>query len=135
MNWRKLFMKTKAKKTSNMVLDSWVEEFALHIANESIKLVEEIGKPKGAEKQLASKFMQYYVEKMIVNAFKDVEGKKMNQIEVFELAKNNYLAVKQEIQEEVARGFERAFKNFLGQSVEYYCQIKLVPEVANKEMN
>lgn len=49
----------------------------------------------------------------------------------YEETKNDFVEAKSKIQEAVSAGVTAAMKTFSGQNIEYYCQIKVVPPVAN----
>jgi len=47
----------------------------------------------------------------------------------------NLAEVKTQVQNAVAAGFQNPMSEFSGQPVEYYCQIKLVPEPTSNKIN
>jgi len=54
--------------------------------------------------------------------------------EMLNFAMKNFAALKVSIQESVAAGFQGAVSTFSGQQVDYYCQVKPIPEPINKRM-
>lgn len=117
-------------------MNTWVEDYAKFIADESLKLVKAVASPKSEAivKKLSRQFLGFYVESLVYDSLmeykiKNLKGEKAYQYSLQELAQ-----VKTDIQDQIAKAFENSFKRYAGQFVEYYVQIKVVPEPKNKEV-
>lgn len=122
--------------SENIILRSWIEDFSKFLANESLKLVKSSGEPKGAStvKKLSIRFLGHYAEALVWASLNEYKEKKLTGTKAYEFTSQNFIDIRNSIQTEISTAFEAAFQKYSGQSAEYYCQIKPVPEPQNKEM-
>jgi hypothetical protein len=118
----------------NIVIYAWLEEMSEFIARESYNLIKLTGDPKGSSKKLSSMFIRYFVSKMVLDSLTEYKKKKLDGKEAYDFTKKNFSEMKDELQLEIAKGFEIGFLKYSGKDIEYYCQVKPVPEPINKEV-
>jgi hypothetical protein len=58
----------------------------------------------------------------------------MTKEEAYEAVQQNFLVFKSLLQDNIAEGFDAAFKTYAGQTLDYYCIISPFPKPVNKEM-
>lgn len=119
------------------MVNSWVEEFAEFIAKESYNLVTTCGKKQAEDVSLllSTKFIQYYTEIIVLKSLSVTDGKELSSKQNYTITKDSFMRLKTELQTELAKGFENAFRKYAGKNVEYYCQINPVPEPISKLAN
>lgn len=120
-----------------MELKTWLEETALLLSKETLKLIKNHKKPK-SDFDLNDVLVYVYVEKLIAQL---VEGAlsshesfpSMNNQQRYDHSVEKFKIVKINLQNEIARGFEQGFKLFNNTvAPEYLCSISVVPEPLNK---
>lgn len=120
--------------SKNLVLDSWINEMSELIAKETNGLIKTLGRPKDASVRLSVSVLQESVRLVILDVLtQHSERNDITREEVYVITKENFSGLKIQVQNSIARGFEQAFGEFTGRSVEYYCVINPVPEAINKE--
>lgn len=119
----------------NLVLNSWIDEYAELMAKESFKILESIctAKGEGVDTAVSLRFINYFLGILVYNALSEHrQNKNMTNNQAYEFTRQNLSDIKMGIQNQVASGFEEAFLKYTGKQVEYYCIIKPTPEVANR---
>lgn len=125
--------KLKTVDSKNIIINNWVGEFSNFIAQESLKLVISIGKPKNLISELSTKLVHYYIKALIKDSLTAYEKMNLSRQDEYEFTAKNFADLKYQLQIEVASAFESAAKEFSGKTVDYYCTISPVPDPINKE--
>lgn len=119
---------------NNIVLNDWVADYAKMISTETFKLINTLGHQKNASRLITTKFLQFFIEETLKDVLEEYKSRKDITVEqAYLFTKENLNDIKTNIQVEIAKGFEAAFSKFAKKDIEYYCIIKPMPEVANKE--
>ena len=118
---------------SKIVSNSWLEEYGEFIAQESYKLIKQVG--QNGHKKLSTRFLKFYVNLILKNALLEHTKMPLSQDEAYRLTIHNFQQIKEQIQTEISLAFEKALSDFSGRNMEYYCQIKPVPEVTHRGIN
>lgn len=123
-----------AKKNKLLTFDvnAEAEDLAQQLVCETFKLLDILEKQSGAG-QLPSKFLACFIGALVFRQLSAKLPSSMGQEEKYKIACKNFTNVKSAAQDAVAAGFSGAMSSYSGMSVEYYCQVKAVPEAANKE--
>jgi hypothetical protein len=124
-------MKRKKKNHEMVVsLDEWVDNFTSYIAAENIKLIRSYGADKGdkALKKLYVSFLKNYLENVVLGVLTDYPKEMMDDREIYEYVSGHFKDLKYNIQIEIADAFNDAMAKFSGHYMDYYCEIKPVPE-------
>ncbi len=121
---------------SNLVLKSYIEEFAGLMALETYKLIkaESKSKKQKIDREISTKFLKYFIKKIVFDSLTDLINKDMTNKEAYKVTKASFLDIKIKIQEEISKGFEDAFFDYARQQVDYYTVIDVMPEPINKVM-
>lgn len=121
---------------NSIVLKSYIEEFASMMAVESYKLIklESKNNKNKVDRDISTKFLKHFIKKIVFDSLTELTNKNMSSKEAYTVTKASFLDIKVKIQEEVARGFEEAFLHYTGQQIDYYCDVRVIPEPINKEM-
>ncbi len=110
-------------------------EFSDAMAEETLKIVygyfAKYTKDKLMLRRLAASYLSYLIEQMILDAFSDYD-KKASKANQYKEVHKNFNDIKQEVQLQVANGFNRAMLTYAGQDLDYFCVVKLAPEVNTK---
>lgn len=117
-------------------IDSYVADFGEELAARTLSLIKASLPQKDDEiKKLAQqKFLKSYVETIILESLgKHVANVELSQKELEKKTEDELLDIKLQIQGSIEAAFESAMSSFTGYSIDYYCQIKPVPEPINKE--
>jgi len=129
-------MKRKKKNHEMVVsLDEWVDNFTSYIAAENLKLIRSYGADKGdkALKKLYVSFLKNYLETVILAVLSDYPKEMMDDKEIYEYVSGHFKDLKYDIQNEIALAFNDAVSKFSGQYLDYYCEIKPIPEPASNK--
>lgn len=109
------------------------EQFTDMMVTESFKLIEGHVGQRGSKvsRSVSTMFIAKLIGRMVYRALTDKqEGSKDDQ---YRKAKESFADMKVRLTDCVAAGFQAAMSKFAGRQVEYYCQIRTVPEPVNKE--
>lgn len=121
--------------TQYISIDDWISAYSKTMALELIGLIDGQRKEKGdlVGKALTLQFLAAFTAASVVRSLGNQrEGTSAEQ---FEAASKGFLEHKVSVQDAVAAGFSGAMREYSGKSVDYYCQIKVVPEVVSKSVN
>lgn len=120
---------------NNLVIDSWIDEYAKYIARETAKLARSGAtiKGKSIKKKLSAKILEHYVRDIVLDALSEFESEKISSAEKYAKTYKNFAYMKYLIQNEIASGFEKAMCEFARRDdIEYMCQILPVKDPVNK---
>lgn len=121
----------------NKDFNKWAESYCTGLAVNTFKTIdkESNGLGNDAVMFMSTMFLARFVGGLIYRALN--EKKSLNLVgetqEDFTLRNINNL--KNQVQEAVASGFQNAMSAFSGQPLEYYCQIKPVPDMISEKVN
>lgn len=90
------------------------------------------GKNHPIIRRLAARFVGYFVEFIVKETLMHKTILKFTKNQQYEFATQNFRELKKDLEQEIAFGMARAMSEMGGSEIEYYCQIKLVPEVKTK---
>lgn len=82
---------------------------------------------------LSYNILAAYIGAIVYQALDMKPTEKLGQKEMLEFVQHNFLATKILVQNSVSSGMAGAVSSYAKQPMEYYCTIKTVPPVANKE--
>lgn len=125
------------KPMTKIILKDWMEGFSDLMAVELVKLIDAQGVNNGPEitQAIISHFLSSFTALTVLKCLGEKPSSGKGSEEEYQLASTRFLAHKILIQEAVAAAFSGALSEFTGRNVEYYCQIKLVPEPINDLVN
>lgn len=133
-------MKVKAKKLKSSkdlpTLTDWCEGFAHKAALDLYQLFEEERNKVGADnyKHLTATFLAGFISALVFRSLAYMpEGIKSDK-DKCNYAMESFGDLKVRVQEAVAAGFAGGMRTWSGKDVDYFCQVKVVPEPINKEM-
>lgn len=113
-------------------LDKWKDEFSQHLIEVIFKslLAEEKERGVSFSQEIAVTFLARFVGGIIYNAletkphgFKDLTG-----TEQFDYTSTQYAELKRQVENAVASGFQGAMTTYSKMPIDFYCQVKAVPE-------
>lgn len=76
-------------------------------------------------------FVNDFVQIVIAQALADFDNKRTKK-EKMKQVFNNFTALKESLQEQIANSFSQAMRKYAGQEIDYYCVIKQVAEPVNR---
>lgn len=77
-------------------------------------------------------FIARFIGAYVYQALMQKPEKACGKEELLKFTKENFKASKQAVQDAVSAAFSGAMSAFSGKDIEYYCQVKVVPEVKGK---
>lgn len=77
-------------------------------------------------------FIARFIGAYVYQALMQKPEKPCSKDDLLKFTRENFKASKQAIQDAVSAAFTGAMNTFSGKTVEYYCQVKVVPEVKGK---
>jgi len=124
-----------SSNTKVLTTQELVSSLAKTLALEMSKLIDNQAEHRGGDAafHLSTQLLAAFVAARACNSLK-VPGN-LTPPQQFEVACASFQTFKVACQEAVAAGFTAAMSEFSGQHVEYYCQIKVVPEPLSKLVN
>ena len=92
-------------------------------------------KPKDGQlsQELDAQFLYMMIEAMLTRTFNRPIGYKATKKQKFEFVRDNFEAVKREVQEAIALAFQEALEKYSGLPIEYICTIKAVPKESSSK--
>lgn len=128
-------MKSKSKKPKLKTLEEWCEEFAHKAAMDVYQLFEDERDKVGSEnyKVMTATFIAGLLSALVFRSLAFVPEKLKSDKDKCDYAEQSFADLKIRIQEAVAAGFAGGMKTWSGKNVDYYCQVKVMPEPANME--
>lgn len=123
------------KYIKTLDLNEWVDNFSTFMADEALKMLRAQGHKKGPEvfKALVIHFLARVMTSTIYDVLLERPADKMSKKELIEYNKKAFSDFKENMQEAVAMSFGTAMEHYSGKKIEYYCQVRPVPEPLNKE--
>jgi hypothetical protein len=127
--------KKKSLKKQPLDVNEWLEDYSAFMADEAMKLLKAQGKKKGDHEYKA--LVTLFVYRILATVLIDTLHERPESFsgatndELFEANKKAYGDVKHQIQEAVGMAFTTAMSHYSGRVVDFYCQVKPVPEVQN----
>jgi len=119
-------------KHDDKALNKWAETLAMQVALDAFKQIEDKSRNLGSDatKFIATMFLSSFIGGLLFRTLNEKNDKVDPNIAI-----KNTGILKGQIQDAVSVGFQNAMSAFIGQNVEYYCQIKMVPEMTSKAVN
>lgn len=84
-------------------------------------------------RELSMTFLASFIGSIVYAVLKEKPVKSKDMKDALDFTANNFLELKIGMQNAMAAGFQGAMQEYSGKSVEYYCQVKTVPEPVNKQ--
>lgn len=114
----------------SQAMQEWVSSFAKFIADENLKLLKAKGDKKGDKvtKALVKYFLRFFIRAMIRDVLPEPDLTPKNKEKSYAAMKQNFMAVKIDVQDAVSQAFYEAIKEYTGTSIDYYCQITPIPD-------
>jgi hypothetical protein len=128
-----------SKNVKALDLNEWVDNFSTFMADEALKMLNAQGQKKGPEVQRALLF--HFLARIITSSVYDALNDRGNldssasKKQVFEFTKKNFSDFKESLQDTIAMSFQTAFSHYAGRDMEYYCQIRPVPDPLSNKVN
>lgn len=124
------------KKDDTIVAWKQIEEVCTTLVKDAYAIFTSLGAQVGAgSREVHTKFLCFFVETMVTKALNEYPPKPTSKADLYEFTRRNFEGVKQGVTDAVARGFERALKEYSGKETEYYCVVRTVPEPVSKSVN
>ncbi len=110
-------------------LQEYSEGLAQAITDDVYKVIDNsAGGNRYTENYLVAMFVSRLIGEMVHRTLAERSTLNISHKDQEDLMMKNMSELKMAVQNAVAAGFQNAMSNFLGRPVEYYCQIKPVPE-------
>lgn len=116
---------------------AWLEDISDMLVVETLKIIDAKTRKEGDEayRQVSAKFVERFIAAIMYKTLTE-EAKINLPIKVLEdLHIKNANDMKRAIQDSVSQGFQYAMTAYSGKPMEYYCQIKLVPQPFSTKIN
>lgn len=115
-----------------LTLDEWTQEFSEPVVAEVLLVLETEEDRMDCRGELVRAFLASFVGAVIYRALISATDEVTDKRQRLSVAMNEYALVKENIQDAVAAGFSGAMSTLSKKEVEYYCQVKPLPEAANE---
>lgn len=127
--------KVKGKVKQPETLVEWCEDFSRKAAIDVYTMFEEERDKVGAEnhRHLTVTFLAGFVSALVYRSLANIPDSIKSDEERCQYANDSFSDLKMRIQEAVASGFSGGMRTWSGRTVDYYCQVKVVPEPKNKD--
>lgn len=127
-----------SNKTRILDINEWIDNYSTFMADEALKLLQAQGEKKGPEVHRA--LLIHFLARVLTNAVFNVlherpKSETATKKEILEHNKKNFSEFKEQVQDMVALSFQTAMSHYGGKTMEYYCQIRPVPEPVNGTVN
>lgn len=118
-----------------LTLEEWCEDLASKTALNIYELFEDQAAIVGPDnhRHLFSVFLAGIISATVYRSLAICPANLKSDEERCRYAEDSFTDMKNRIQEAVAAGFTGGMKSWSGESLDYYCQVKVMPEAANKE--
>lgn len=116
---------------------AWMEEIADMMVVESLKIIDSKTKKDGDEafRQVSAKFIERLIASLMYKTLTEESKLKLPSKALEDLHIKNANDMKLALQDSVSQGFQYAMTAYSGRTMEYYCQIKLVPQQLSTKIN
>lgn len=114
----------------NIKFEEQAEIFSQYMVEEMCKLLKAHAPDKFGV--MMSAFLATFVGNMVYKKLQEKPETAMSKEDLFKFTKDNFIGVRMQVQEAVAAGVSGAMTTYSGKHVEYYCQVKPVPEPISK---
>lgn len=119
-------------------LEDWRCKLSKEITEEILKIVDREQDSLGREFALSliSTFMATFISAVVYQALSEEVKNSKNEVDkkkTYDKVYKNLSDMKEGMQDAIAAGFQGAMSTFSGKPIEYYCQIKTIPEPMNKK--
>ena len=123
-------------KSKKLQPPDFTQKLSKFMVQETFRILEFQEKEKGIEfyRVLSQQYLAKMIAAIVFKSLKDRPEHIKNNEEMADYSVKNFKDLKNEIQEAVAQGFQGAMSTYSGNHVEYYCQIKILPETKNPGM-
>lgn len=125
-------MKRSASKVS---VEEWSLKYSKYLTSEIFRIMDSQLKEKetGVAQGVLINFLASYIGTLVYRSLTDFpEGLQEDKEALYESTMESYGELKQDIQNAIAVGFHEAMSTYANKYVEYYCEVKIVPEPVNK---
>lgn len=118
-------------------LNEWIDSFSAFMAEETLKILRGHTEKRGREvgRALCIHFLSRVLATTVLDTLKDRKEDAKSEKEQYDFSKKQFLDLKVQVQDAVALSFQTALSHFTGRQVEYYCQIKPIPDAINGTVN
>jgi hypothetical protein len=118
-------------------LNQWIDSFSAFMAEETLKILRANSEKRGPEvgRALCIHFLSRVLANTVLDTLNTRKESAKTEEEQYNYSKKLFLDLKLQVQDAVALSFQTALGHFTGRQVEYYCQIKPIPEPLNKTVN
>lgn len=112
-------------------VEEWISDTAKEMAKDTMDSVIAISEELTTDAALnvATHYLCFYLSGLLTLALSLESSAAKTKQQKYEVTTHNFLAMKKEVQEKVAVAFASAISQFTKQPIEYYCEIKPLPEV------
>ncbi len=120
-----------------MIVDKREQSLARNLAASVLRGVIDTTKEwnPGAGDRVTSMFLASFLQLLVQKALQEIPDNVFTPDELFHFSKLGLAETKVLVQNSIAAGFQKATSNFTGQDVEYYCQVRVVPEPVSRTIN
>lgn len=117
--------------------EKYIDEVTKQLTSEVLSYMVEVENEKGRDISglVINEFVANFIAAVVYRHLTERPpgDKPKSNKEVLEFVKKNFLTVKIEMQDAVAMGFQKSMTAFANKEMEYYCEIKPMPEAINKK--
>lgn len=118
-----------------LIVGQWMDSFTAYMAQETKKILDEqqrvniTREPNAAFKS----HLEHLVKGFVLKSLTKKPVLRLSNEEHLKFVSDNFALMKTDIQDAIAKAFQDALGSYAKAQVEYYCQIRTIPPIANKE--
>lgn len=124
-----------------MSLTEWKEAFSQHLIDVIFKCLLEEEKERGVafSQGVAISFLSRFIGGLVYNTLdhstRSIQKLDLTGKEQFDYTSKQYTEIKLSVENAVAAGFQGAMTTYSKMPIDFYCQVKTVPEPESKVVN
>ena len=118
-------------KLTEITYTSQANDFVDYLSEETFKLLEGKSRNVSVQRDLATRYISSFLASVIIERLNELPEGEFTERQQYDFTAANFSEVKADVQNAVATAFEEALSAFAGKPVQYYCQVKPVPEPLN----
>lgn len=121
------------KMNKTITFAQWSTQVSQLMVRECFRVMSKQGKEGELVRYVAKEFLYNFIGNLAMQTLEEGPPKKdPSKKEELDFVLGSFSSLKDQIQSSVGQAFGDAMSDFTGQDVEYYCQIKPIPEPTNR---
>lgn len=116
--------------------EDYANQFSDLIVRETYNLIRAQNKEYGVDavKYISTAVISKLISLILLDTLQEKPAQKSTRQHAYDFTHKNFNIIKNQIQDSVASAFSGAMMSWAGKNVEYYCQVKTVPEPTNTKV-